>query len=56
MYGFSAELAERAMQAKRNAPPGHSGIGTILTANMLVMAVMRATLSEVATEAAYTHM
>jgi glutamate-1-semialdehyde 2,1-aminomutase len=56
VYGFSAELAERAMQAKREAPPGHSGIGTTLTANMLAMAAMRATLSEVATESAYSHM
>lgn len=36
-YGFSAELAERAMAAKRRAPPGHSGIGTTLTGNMLSM-------------------
>jgi glutamate-1-semialdehyde 2,1-aminomutase len=56
IYGFSAELAQRAMQAKRDAPPGHSGIGTTLTANMLAMAAMRATLGEVATEAAYDHM
>lgn len=56
VYGFSAELAQRAMQAKRDAPPGHSGIGTTLTANMLAMAAMRATLGAVATEAAYGHM
>jgi glutamate-1-semialdehyde 2,1-aminomutase len=56
VYGMSAELAQRAMDAKRNAPPGHSGIGTTLTANMLAMAAMRATLGEVATQAAYDHM
>jgi glutamate-1-semialdehyde 2,1-aminomutase len=56
IYGFTAELAQRAMQAKRNAPPGHSGIGTTLTANMLAMAAMRATLGEVASEAAFDHM
>ena len=56
VYGFSAELAERAMRAKREAPPGHSGIGTTLTANMLALAAMRATLGEVATDAAYTRM
>jgi glutamate-1-semialdehyde 2,1-aminomutase len=56
VYGFSAELAERAMRAKRDAAPGHSGIGTTLTANMLAMAAMRATLGEVATEAAFAHM
>ncbi|WP_114811727.1 aspartate aminotransferase family protein [Paraburkholderia kururiensis] len=56
VYGFSAELAARAQQAKRTAPPGHSGIGTTLTANMLAMSAMRAMLAEVMTEAAYTHM
>jgi glutamate-1-semialdehyde 2,1-aminomutase len=56
VYGFSAELAERAMQAKRAAPAGHSGIGTTLTGNMLAMAAMRATLAEVATDAAFAHM
>lgn len=56
VYGFSAELAARAQQAKRTAPPGHSGIGTTLTANMLAMSAMRATLAEVMTEATYTHM
>lgn len=56
VYGFSAALAARAQQAKRTAPPGHSGIGTTLTANMLAMSAMRATLAEVMTEAAYAHM
>ncbi|GLS12968.1 aspartate aminotransferase family protein [Hydrogenophaga electricum] len=56
VYGMSAALADRAVQAKRQAPPGHSGIGTTLTGNMLAMAAMRAALSEVMTEAAYAHM
>ncbi|MBT3068092.1 aspartate aminotransferase family protein [Rhodoferax sp. U11-2br] len=56
VYGFSAEIAARAEAAKRNAPPGHSGIGTTLTANLLTMAAMRANLLEVMTDAAYTHM
>jgi len=56
VYGFSAELAERAMRAKREAPPGHSGIGTTLTANMLALAAMRANLAEVMTAEAYAHM
>ena len=56
VYGFSTELGARAMQAKRSAPPGHSGIGTTLTGNMLAMAAMRATLAEVATERAFAHM
>ena len=56
VYGMSAELAERAMQAKHKAPPGHSGIGTTLTGNMLAMAAMRAALTEVMSPAAYAHM
>lgn len=56
VYGFSRALATRVEQAKRQAPPGHSGIGTTLSANMLSMAAMRATLSEVMTDAAYTQM
>jgi glutamate-1-semialdehyde 2,1-aminomutase len=56
VYGFSAEFAARAQQAKFDAPPGHSGIGTTLTANMLSMSAMRATLTEVMTGTAYEHM
>jgi len=56
VYGMSAELAERAVRAKQEAPPGHSGIGTTLTGNMLAMAAMRAALTEVMTDATYTHM
>ena len=56
VYGMSAELAERAVNAKADAPPGHSGIGTTLTGNMLAMAAMRAALTEVITPAAYAHM
>ena len=56
VYGMSERLAERAVKAKQDAPPGHSGIGTTLTGNMLAMAAMRATLGEVTTPAAYGHM
>lgn len=56
VYGFSAELAERAMQAKRAAPPGHSGIGTTLSSGMLALAAIRANLAEVMTPQAYEHM
>ncbi|MDD5471385.1 MAG: aspartate aminotransferase family protein [Sideroxydans sp.] len=56
VYGMSAELAARAVLAKRDAPPGHSGIGTTLTANRLTLAAMRATLAEVATDDAFDHM
>jgi len=56
VYGFSAETAARAEAAKREAPPGHSGIGTTLTANLLAMAAMRAQLDEVMTAEAYDYM
>jgi len=56
VYGFTAELAKKIEQAKRKAPPGHSGVGTTLTANMLTMAAMRANLAEVMTQQAYATM
>ncbi|MBV8656495.1 MAG: aspartate aminotransferase family protein [Burkholderiales bacterium] len=56
VYGFSEAFAHAAQAAKRHAAPGHSGIGTTLTANMLAIAAMRANLAEVMTDAAYDHM
>ena len=56
VYGMSEKMAALAVSAKLNAPAGHSGIGTTLTANMLAINAMRATLSEVMTEAAYAVM
>lgn len=55
-YGFSAEWAARAEAAKRAAPPGHSGIGTTLTANLLAMAAMRAALQHLFTAATFAPM
>ncbi|MBC7698103.1 MAG: aspartate aminotransferase family protein [Bacteroidia bacterium] len=55
-YGFSAELATRMKAAKDSAPAGHSGIGTTLSGNMMTLAAIHATLTEVSTEAAYEHM
>ncbi|RFO98822.1 aspartate aminotransferase family protein [Rhodoferax lacus] len=55
-YGFTAELAERVVAAKRNAPPGHSGIGTTLTANLLAMAAIRATLTHLMTPEVFAPM
>ena len=55
-YGFSATLAARMQAAKDAAPPGHSGIGTTLSGNMLTLAAIHATLTEVATASAYAHM
>ncbi len=56
VYGMSANVANAAVRAKQNAPAGHSGIGTTLTANMLTMSAMRATLEHVMTDAAFAHM
>ncbi|MTV37481.1 aspartate aminotransferase family protein [Duganella radicis] len=56
VYGFTEEVARRVEHAKRSAPPGHSGIGTTLSANMFAMAAMRANLEEVMTGEAYQHM
>ena len=55
-YGFSAQMAARMQAAKDSAPTGHSGIGTTLSGNMMTLAAIHATLTEVATEDAYTHM
>ena len=55
-YGFSYDLAKRMEAAKDAAPAGHSGIGTTLSGNMMTLAAIHATLTEVATEAAYKHM
>jgi glutamate-1-semialdehyde 2,1-aminomutase len=55
-YGFSTAWAERVVHAKRSAPPGHSGVGTTLSGNLLAMAAMRATLSELMTETVYAPM
>lgn len=55
-YGFSTEMATRMKAAKDGAPPGHSGIGTTLSGNMMTLAAIHATLTETATDAAYRHM
>lgn len=55
-YGFSTELAARMQATKDAAPPGHSGIGTTLSGNMMTLVAIHATLTEVATPAAYEHM
>ncbi len=55
-YGFSAQMAARMQAAKDRAPAGHSGIGTTLSGNMMTLAAIHATLTKVATEAAYKQM
>jgi glutamate-1-semialdehyde 2,1-aminomutase len=56
VYGFTEEVARRVEQAKRDAPPGHSGVGTTLSANMFAMAAIRANLEQVMTVSAYQRM
>jgi len=56
VYGFTAELRERMLGVLARRPPGHSGLGTTLSANALAIAALRATLAEVMTPAAYQHM
>ena len=55
VYGFT-EAVSQAMRAARLATPGYSGMGTTLSANALVLAAVRACLTEVATAGAYDHM
>ena len=55
-YGFTAEVGARMQRAKQDAPAGHSGIGTTLSAGLLTLRLMRAMLAEVMTDAAYAHM
>ena len=55
-YGFSGALATRMKAAKDLAPPGHSGIGTTLSGNMMTLAAIHTMLTQVATKAAYSHM
>ena len=56
VYGMSAAFAARVNVAWAAAPPGRTGIGTTLSGNLLQLAALRATLEEVATDAAFTTM
>jgi glutamate-1-semialdehyde 2,1-aminomutase len=56
VYGFADDVAKRMINARNRLPPGHSGIGTTLSANALAMAAMGAMLEEVMTREAYDHM
>ena len=55
-YGFTAEVGSHMQAAKAAAAPGHSGIGTTLSAGLLTLRLMRTMLAEVMTDAAYAHM
>ncbi len=56
VYGFSTAVAERMAALNASRPPGHSGIGTTLSANALAITAMDAMLGEVITPAAYDRM
>lgn len=56
VYGFTDDVAKRMIAARSKLPPGHSGIGTTLSANALAITAMEAMLSEVMTYEAYDHM
>jgi glutamate-1-semialdehyde 2,1-aminomutase len=56
VYGFTAELRERMLGVLAQKAPGHSGLGTTLSANAMAIAALNATLNEVMTPSAYTHM
>ena len=55
-FGFSDAIAQRMAAARAALPPGHSGIGTTLSANALTIAAMHAMLADVMTPQAYAHM
>jgi len=56
IWGMSAELASRYAAYNETKAPGHSGMGTTLSANPLQFAAMRATLEQVMTAENYRHM
>jgi glutamate-1-semialdehyde 2,1-aminomutase len=56
VWGFTDDVARRLDAVREQTPPGHSGMGTTLSANALSLAAMRATLEHVMTVEAYAHM
>lgn len=55
VWGFTEALGAIWDQIRREKAPGHSGLGTTLSANALAMATMHAMLRDVMTAAAYAH-
>ncbi|MEP7350183.1 MAG: aspartate aminotransferase family protein [Sphingorhabdus sp.] len=56
VYGFTAEVATQMQVLNCSRPPGHSGIGTTLSANALAITAMHAMLEQVIIREAYAHM
>lgn len=56
VWGMTDALADRYLAVNAGRDPGHSGMGTTLSANPMQFACLRATLEEVMTEAAYARM
>jgi glutamate-1-semialdehyde 2,1-aminomutase len=56
VWGLSPEVAARFAAYNDTRAPGHSGMGTTLSANPMQFACLRATLSEVMTAENYAHM
>jgi glutamate-1-semialdehyde 2,1-aminomutase len=56
VYGFTEEIAERMARLNAMRPPGHSGIGTTLSANALAITAMHAMVWQVISHDAYVHM
>jgi glutamate-1-semialdehyde 2,1-aminomutase len=56
VWGMTGAVAQRLDAVRAGTPPGHSGMGTTLSANALALAAMRATLEHVMTVDAYRSM
>ena len=56
VWGLSDETAKRYEEANAKRAPGHSGMGTTLSANPLQFACLKATMGEVMTAKNYAHM
>ena len=56
VWGFTDAIAAAWDRLRAAKDAGYSGIGTTLSANAMALAAMRATLTEVMTDAAYAHM
>lgn len=56
VYGFTADVAAKMEALNHSRTPGHSGIGTTLSANALAITAMHAMLGQVISRDAYAHM